>query len=94
MALDMGSLMAGAVMPGEFEARLKEILTELCNPKEEGKQYLLFIDDLHTISGPNAAQGALTAFIPCCVSTNVVECMLFIDDPHAISGPNAAQGAS
>lgn len=55
MALDMGSLMAGAVMPGEFEQRLKEILKDLTESKD--KKYILFIDDLHTVTGPNAQQG-------------------------------------
>ncbi|KAL6756139.1 P-loop containing nucleoside triphosphate hydrolase protein [Haematococcus lacustris] len=55
MALDMGLLMAGAFMPGEFEERLKGVLQELTeNP---AKRFVLFIDDLHNVTGPNAQQG-------------------------------------
>ena len=53
-SLDMGMLMAGAMMPGEFEERLKGVLKELT---EVPGKFILFIDDIHTVTGPNAQQG-------------------------------------
>ena len=57
-ALDMGSLLAGAKYRGEFEERLKAVLAEIKNA--EG-QLILFIDELHTIVGAGAAEGAVDA---------------------------------
>ncbi|KIY96991.1 Chaperone protein clpB 1 [Monoraphidium neglectum] len=54
IALEMGLLMAGAAFPGEFEERLRGVLKEL---QQEGLRAILFIDDIHTITGPNAQQG-------------------------------------
>jgi ATP-dependent Clp protease ATP-binding subunit ClpB len=57
-ALDMGSLVAGAKYRGEFEERLKAVLSEV---KAAEGRILLFIDELHTIVGAGGAEGAMDA---------------------------------
>jgi ATP-dependent Clp protease ATP-binding subunit ClpB len=57
-ALDMGALVAGAKYRGEFEERLKAVLKEIA--ESEG-QIVLFIDELHTVVGAGAAEGAMDA---------------------------------
>jgi ATP-dependent Clp protease ATP-binding subunit ClpB len=57
-ALDIGSLLAGAKYRGEFEERLKAVLNEI---KAAEGELILFIDELHTIVGAGAAEGAVDA---------------------------------
>ena len=58
VALDMGALIAGAKFRGEFEDRLKAVLKEI---NEAAGQIVLFIDELHTVVGAGAAEGAIDA---------------------------------
>ena len=58
VALDVGALLAGAKFRGEFEERLKAVVKELT--ESQGK-YITFIDELHTIVGAGAAEGAMDA---------------------------------
>jgi len=58
VALDLGAMLAGAKYRGEFEDRLKAVLKEI---EESGGQIILFIDELHTLVGAGAAEGAMDA---------------------------------
>jgi ATP-dependent Clp protease ATP-binding subunit ClpB len=74
VALDMGSLIAGAKYRGEFEERLKAVLQEIV--KAEGR-IVLFIDELHTVVGAGAAEGSLDA-------SNMLKPMLARGELHTI----------
>ncbi|MFQ5565547.1 MAG: AAA family ATPase, partial [Paracoccaceae bacterium] len=58
MGLDMGALIAGAKYRGEFEERLKTVLSEVTNA---AGQVILFIDEMHTLVGAGASEGAMDA---------------------------------
>jgi ATP-dependent Clp protease ATP-binding subunit ClpB len=74
VALDLGALVAGAKYRGEFEERLKAVLKEII--AAEGK-IILFIDEMHTLVGAGAAEGAMDA-------SNMLKPMLARGELHAI----------
>ncbi len=74
IALDLGALVAGAKYRGEFEERLKAVLNEI---KAAEGQIILFIDEMHTLVGAGAAEGAMDA-------ANMLKPMLARGELHAI----------
>ncbi|HEX3031455.1 MAG TPA: ATP-dependent chaperone ClpB, partial [Bacillota bacterium] len=74
VSLDMGALIAGAKYRGEFEERLKAVLKEVA---QSAGRIILFIDELHTVVGAGAAEGAMDA-------GNLLKPMLARGELHAI----------
>src|SRR5215218_963116 len=74
MALDLGAMLAGAKYRGEFEERLKAVLKEIAESEGE---IIVFIDELHTVVGAGAAEGAMDA-------SNMLKPMLARGELHAI----------
>ena len=74
VALDMGALVAGAKYRGEFEERLKAVLKEISDAQG---QVILFIDELHTVVGAGAAEGAMDA-------SNMLKPMLARGELHTV----------
>jgi ATP-dependent Clp protease ATP-binding subunit ClpB len=74
VALDMGSLVAGAKYRGEFEERLKAVLKEIADAQG---QIVLFIDELHTVVGAGASEGSMDA-------SNMLKPMLARGELHTI----------
>jgi ATP-dependent Clp protease ATP-binding subunit ClpB len=74
VALDMGALVAGAKYRGEFEERLKAVLKEIADAQG---QVVLFIDELHTVVGAGAAEGAMDA-------SNMLKPMLARGELHTV----------
>ncbi len=80
-SLDMGALIAGAKFRGEFEERLKSVLTEI---KNSDGQIILFIDELHTIVGAGKTDGALDA-------GNMLKPMLARGELHCIGATTLSE---
>jgi ATP-dependent Clp protease ATP-binding subunit ClpB len=74
VALDMGSLVAGAKYRGEFEERLKAVLKEISDAQG---QIILFIDELHTVVGAGASEGSMDA-------SNMLKPMLARGELHTV----------
>ncbi|UNC92737.1 ATP-dependent chaperone ClpB [Candidatus Contubernalis alkaliaceticus] len=80
-SLDMGSLIAGAKYRGEFEERLKAVLKEI---QESQGEIILFIDELHTVVGAGAAEGAMDA-------SNLLKPLLARGELHCIGATTLSE---
>ena len=92
IALDMGALIAGTKFRGEFEERLKAVMDEV---REAGGEIVLFIDEIHTVVGAGAAEGAIDASnmlkpalahgeLQCIGATTIDEYRKFIEKDKAL----------
>ncbi|MCK4330749.1 AAA family ATPase [candidate division WOR-3 bacterium] len=93
LELDMGALVAGSKFRGEFEERIKAVITELQKSKRE---IILFIDELHLIAGAGSAEGAIDASnmlkpplargeISCIGATTLTEFRKYIEKDEALA---------
>jgi len=93
VSLDLGSLIAGTKYRGEFEDRLKALLKELT---KNANRYILFIDELHTLVGAGAAEGAMDASnmlkpalargeLRCIGATTIIEYRKYIEKDVALT---------
>ncbi len=80
-AMDLGSMVAGAKYRGEFEDRLKAVLKEV---QEAAGEIILFIDELHTVVGAGAAEGAMDA-------SNMLKPMLARGELHCIGATTLSE---
>jgi len=94
IALDMGALVAGSKFRGEFEERLKAVMDEV---RQAQGEIILFIDEIHTVVGAGAAEGAIDASnmlkpalahgeLQCVGATTIDEYRKFIDKDKALEG--------
>ena len=92
MALDMGALVAGSKFRGEFEERLKAVMDEI---RQAQGEVILFIDEIHTVVGAGAAEGAIDASnmlkpalahgeLQCVGATTIDEYRKFIEKDKAL----------
>ena len=96
-SLDLGALLAGAKFRGDFEQRLKRVLSALEAKKERGHQPILFIDEIHTLIGAGAVSGGVldaanllkpllsSGEIQCVGSTTYAEFRSVFEKDHALA---------
>lgn len=96
-SLDLGIMLAGAKFRGDFEARVKDVLKDLEKLKAQGQEYIVFIDEIHTIIGAGATSGSgmdasnllkpalSNGTLRCLGSTTYEEYRKFMERDHAFS---------